>query len=460
MIRFIDRKAELLVLENDWKTKENAFIVIYGRRRIGKTRLVEEFLKNKEGIKYTAEDTNKKIQITEFKNIIADYLKDEFLAKQEILDWSSLFSYLTKVIDNKKRVYLWIDEFSYLIKNDASITSVLQKFIDSFLRNSQIFFIVSGSLFGLMREDVLSHSSPLYGRRTRDILLKPVPPQYLNKFLNMNFENTLKTILTINGIPEYLLVASEYKNYDVFINEEFLKKEGYFYREPFFLLSREFKEIKTYFSILNALAYGNSRPSEIANFVGLNAREIYPYLELLINYGFIKRETSLLGDKKRGVYYINDSFFDFWFNFVHKNREFIESGSYKRNKEELNKFLGKRFEIFIKDNFRLFFEFEKYGRWWHKDKEIDIIAINEEKKKILFSECKWQEKVNPESIVKELIDKTKFVDGVEGKKESFAIFAKSFSKKIKEFEGKKVDCLDLKDIESLLRHSFSHLHIL
>lgn len=455
MIRFINREDELRILKEDY-SRENAFIVVYGRRRIGKTRLIEEFLKDQSGVKYTAEDINKKIQIKEFKSILSNYLKDEFLQKQDIEEWPVLFSYLTRILENKK-MYLWIDEFSYLIKNDPSLTSVLQKFIDSFLRRSNIFFIVSGSLFGLMSEKVLSSSSPLYGRRTRSLLIAPLKQEHIDKFLKMDFEDSFKTGLSIGGIPEYLIVASPYPTYEKYIENEFLKREGYFYREPYFLLSREFKEIKRYFSILNAIAYGNTKPSNIANFVGMDAREIYPYLDLLINYGFINRETSILGDKKRGIYLIKDSFFDFWFNIVHRNREDIEKDNSKLNSNEVASFLGKRFQIFVDNRFNLFFnqkEFPKYGRWWYKDKEIDVLALNEKTKEVLLCECKWQEKVDAEKIIQGLKEKTEYIPwNNENRKESFAVFAKSFKKKVKEFEGKKVHCFDLKDIEKILKRS-------
>ncbi len=384
------------VLEKDWKSKGNGFVVVFGRRRIGKSTLINEFIKNKDGLKYTAEDVNKKVQITQIKEIVSSYLKDDFLAKQNIDNWDSFFSYLSKVLDKNKRIYFWIDEFSYLIKNDSSLVSVIQKFNDDFLRHSNIFFIVSGSLLGLMSEHVLSSSSPLYGRRTRDLLLKPISPEYSKKFLRYKFEDFLKCYMTLNGIPEYLNIASKYKDYNDFVFNEFFTPEGYFYREPLYLLSQEFKEIKTYFSILNAIAYGNTKPSEIANFIGLNSREIYPYLELLINYGFIARETSVLGDSKKGVYKIIDNFFDFWFNFVHKNRENIEMRNFTIKNELFSSYFGKRFEFLIRENFAKFFkEFETFGRWWDKDNEIDILALNEDKSEILFAECKWKNNVNP-----------------------------------------------------------------
>ena len=451
MIRFVNRKEEFGILNRDWNRSENGFMVVYGRRRIGKTKLIEEFLKNKSGIRYTAEDTSKRIQIKELKMVIARYLRDDFLERQEILDWSSLFSYLQKVLDKNKRFYLWIDEFSYIIKNDPSITSVLQKFIDLFLRKSKMFLIVSGSLFGLMKEKVLESSSPLYGRRTRDILLKALNFESSTEFIRFDFEDKLKALLTIGGIPEYLIVASKFNNYNEFINEEFIRSEGYFYREPYLLLSQEFKEIRIYFSILNAIAYGNTKPTEIANFVGIKSREIYPYLDLLISYGFVKKETSFF-NKKIGIYIINDVFFYFFFNFIHRNRQAIETRTYKIDKKDINSYFGKRFEIFIRDNFYNFFNnFNRVGRWWHKDKEIDIVALNDKTKEILFGECKWK-RVNAEKIAKELEDKSKYVDWHNDKrKESYVVFAKSFSKRIKQFNGNKVYCFDLKDIKKLLK---------
>ncbi len=453
MIRLIDRKEELKLLESDWKQQKHGFIVVYGRRRIGKTALLSKFLEKKEGVKYTADDTNKKIQIREFKDSLAHFFKDEFLATQDIGEWSALFSYLSKTLPKDKKMYLWIDEFSYLIKTDASITSVLQKFIDGWVRDSNIVFIVSGSLFGLMSEKILSHASPLYGRRTRDLLLQQLPLPYHKEFLNMNFEDTLKTTLTIGGIPEYLLRAAQNTAYNEFIQQEFFKKEGYFFRELIFLLSQEFKEIKTYFSLLNAVAYGHTKPNEIAQFAGINAKELYPYLELLITYGFIKRQVSLVGNTKRGIYVLNEPFIDFWFNFVHKHREQIENNTYALGKDELHQFLGKRFEMLIRENLMLFIKgFEKSGRWWYNDAEIDIIALNETKKEMLIGECKWQENVESEKLLQHLEETAKNVRWHnDERKESYALFAKSFKNKVTSWNKKQVLCFDLKDIEKALQ---------
>ena len=174
---FINRKNELHLLSEAWKRDRAEFIVVFGKRRIGKTRMIEEFTKNKEGIFYTAKESTAPAQITEIKNILANHFNDDFLRKQDIKEWDSLFNYLVKIIPQGKRFYFVIDEFSYLIKSDKSLVSILQRIWDKTLSRSKIFFIVSGSLLGMMLEHVLSYSSPLYGRRTRDLLIEELKIQ-------------------------------------------------------------------------------------------------------------------------------------------------------------------------------------------------------------------------------------------------------------------------------------------
>jgi hypothetical protein len=446
-IRFIDREYELKLLEQEWKQNRARFIILYGRRRIGKTRLLFEFLKNKSGFYWVAEDNNKKVQINDLKNKLAEFFKDDFLRKIELNEWNELFEYLERIIDKQRKFFIVLDEFSYLIKNGYEIASVMQKFIDRFLQKTKVFFIVSGSLFGLMLEKVLSSTSPLYGRRDRDILLTQLECRHALKFLPMKFEDKLKTYLIIGGIPEYLKKAHRYKTFSNFLLNEFFSKDGYFFREPYFLLSQEFKEIKTYFTILNAIAYGNVNANNIANFVGIKTREIYPYIENLIRLNFVKKEIPLFAKRKYGIYVIRDVMFDFWFNFVHKNREDIEEEMFYPSKSMFNEYFGKRFEIFIRDEVfhDIFKGFTKIGKWWYKDKEIDIVAINEKTKEILFAECKWKDNVDAYKVLQELKEKAKYVKWFDQeRREFYAIFAKSFKNKVKEAK-----CIDLKELEKI-----------
>jgi AAA+ ATPase superfamily predicted ATPase len=457
MKEFVNRQEELELLEDEWSRPGGRFIVVHGRRRIGKTRLIKEFTKNKTGIFYIASDSNKKIQINEFKQEVANFYRDDLLRNLEITTWKMMFDYLEKRIQKEEKIFIWMDEFSYLIKNDKAVISSLQIFIDHFVREgAHLFLIISGSLFGMMSEKVLSSASPLYGRRNRDFLLPHLSFNHSLFFLKKaSFEEALKIFLFIGGIPEYLQIAEIYRKSMDFLVKEFLNRNGYFYREPYFLLSQEFKEIKTYFSILNAIAYGNTKPSEIASFVGINAREIYPYLELLISYGFLIREVPGIGNDKKGIYLIEDSFFDTWFNFVYKNRNRIEQGDIddiSMDRGALNTFFGKRFEKFIRTQLYFFFkDFRIARRWWYRNVEIDIVSINDEKKEILFGECKWKSNVNVKTLLNQLKEKAAFVNWHNAeRKEKFVFFARSFKEKLTEWQGDEVFCFDLQDIEAVL----------
>lgn len=459
--KFVNRHEELELLEKEWQRSGGRFVVVYGRRRIGKTRLLKEFTKNKTGIFYVAGDSSKKVQLDEFKEVVANFYRDDLLRNLEITSWKMMFDYMKKSIGKDEKIYIWIDEFSYLVKNDKTMVSSLQVFIDHFVRDeADLFLVVSGSLFGLMSEKVLSSTSPLYGRRNRDIFLPPLSFQHSLAFLkDRPFEEALKIFLFIGGIPEYLQIAEPIKNSIDFLVKEFMNRNGYFYREPYFLLSQEFKEIKTYFSILNAIAYGSNKPTEIASFVGINTREIYPYLELMINYGFLRREVPGIGNSKKGIYLIQDAFFDTWFNFVYRNKNLIEQGEIHVDKGTLNPFLGKRFEKFIRDHLFLFFKDFRVGqRWWYKDVEIDILCMNPKpgSREILFGECKWKADVRVRSILGQLKEKVQFVKWHnEERKETFAVFARSFREKITQWQGHEVYCFDLRDIEALTAKSTS-----
>ncbi len=429
--KFINREKEIEILEKEW-IKGNSLIIIYGRRRIGKTELIKQFIKNKPHISYIFPEAAKQTQLNEFKQIVAFSLKDELLTNIEITDWYSMFDYLSRIIPDN--YCLALDEFTFGIKSDRKILSDLQRIWDQKFKEKKITIILSGSLLGMVHEDILSHTSPLYGRRSRDMLLEELSFWDSKKFMDISTEEFVKFYLALGGVPEYLLAASDYKKFDDFIKEEFFNKKGYFYREIYFLLSQDFREIQTYFSILQAVAYGNTKPNEIGNFIGKNTREIYPYMENLIRLGMVRREETVIG-KTSGLYFLKECFIDLWFNFVHKYRGQIEMNeSFTVNKRELDAYFGKRFEQLAKELIikKKPFEFQKIGGWWHKDKEIDVVALNNETKEIAFFEVKWGdiEIKAARNILNELKEKSKFVKwNDEKRREYYGIIAREIEDK-------------------------------
>jgi hypothetical protein len=391
MIRkFVGRETEVAILEEEWKKDGGRLIILYGRRRIGKTRLVSEFIREKKGILYFADDTAPQIQLRRLQDVIAGFFADPLLPSLELTNWDQLFTYLAGKSLSERR-YLVIDEFTYLIKNDPSILSALQKAWDTALSESNWCIILSGSMLGLMTDTALSYTSPLYGRRTRDMLLGALRFSDARKLLpTFSFKDALKVHLTIGGIPEYLLKAGDYNDYATFVEREFFNRYGYFYREPYYLLSQEFRELKTYQAILNAIALGNTSAGTISQFCGMDARHIYPYLEAMIRLGFIEKELPLLGSKRQGLYRIKDSVFDFWYNFINIRRQEIETENYSADTIDMNPYFGKQFEVFVRNEFaRTFLPGYSIGRWWYKGEEVDLVAVRENDGSIVIGECKW-----------------------------------------------------------------------
>ena len=447
MIRFIDRKLELKILGDEWSSPGAKLIILYGRRRIGKTTLLSEFFSDKNGLFYISEDIYHKLQVDDLRKHLADFFHDEFLQNATINEWEGLFQYMPKAIDPGKRFFIVLDEFTYLIKNDRSILTRLQRLWDTFLGKTNVFLVLCGSNLGMMQDEVLSYSSPLYGRRTRDMLLVPFGFKSALKFLNMSFEDKLELYMTTGGIPEYLRKASGYRDYHQFVKREFGDANGYFYREPYYILAQEFKEYNTYFSILNAISFGKNKPSEIAGYIGMESKRLYPYLENLIKLMFISKATPIDDRKGAGHYELTDNMMQFWFNYVFLNREFIERGS-NQIAFDFPTYFGRVFEKFVRNElFKLIYPTYKIGTWWYKDTEIDVVAISQKNDEVVFCECKWKDDVDYAKILPDLKRKSeKFLQDKNVGKISYHIVAKSFRNKSQDDELILTDMSDMEEI--------------
>jgi len=402
-------------------------IILYGRRRIGKTRLIGEFARGKPGVLYFAEDTSPSLQIRQLQASCAAFLVDSLLASLEIGSWEQIFTYLARH-PPEGRGYLVIDEFTYLAKNDPAILSALQKAWDTGMAGSPWFILLCGSTLGLMSDLALSSTSPIYGRRTRDMLLEALQFSDACKFLKVPPVDALRIYLSIGGVPEYLLKAGDYESFSDFVAREFFDRYGYFYREPYFILSQEFRELKMYQSILQAIAYGNTTPAAIAQFCGLDSRHLYPYLESMTRLGIIERELPVLVNTKKGVYRIKDRLFDFWYTFVFPNRQSIELGNLSIPDGNFDPYFGRQFEAFVRHEVvpRLF-PGCTIGRWWYGGEEIDIIGCDNHSGTILFGECKWGILTQKESrkILESLRKKSSRVRHAQYIEEKFLIVART-----------------------------------
>jgi len=462
-IKFVNREEELNLLNKRFDSGKPEFIVLYGRRRVGKTELIKFLQNNKAHIYYLCDKTDDKEQLDKILTRTSDFFSDR---KPEIKDWEDFFSYLSEKV--RKRLIFAIDEFPYLIKVNKAIPSIFQKGWDEYLKNTKIFLILCGSSVSMMEDRVLSYRSPLYGRRTGQLKIERLHPRDAIKFFpRFSFTDKINAYSMLGGIPFYL---NQFGDKISFLDnvKSIFSIDSILYEEPNFLLREELREPSTYSQILGAVSSSATKLNEIATKTGIDIHKLPKYLGVLIGLGYVERVSPVTVKKpksKQTIYRIKDNFFRFWYRYVYPNKSDIESGEIDKImnyfKSTFNHFVGKQFEeickefILIKRPLNL----QKLGLWWghyrdgegRKEIDIDLVGLNEETKQILFAECKWRDRIKPEKVLNELKEKAGFVDwNKDNRKEHYCIIAKSFRDKDK---PKPKNCLlfDLKDMERAFR---------
>ncbi len=391
--KFVNRREELGILENLWGGEGLALVLVYERRRVGKTRLLKEFSREKGGIFVIFENKPREYNFKLLSRKVSEFVGFNV----EVPDFPSLFALLKRTTHG--RILLVLDEFSYLIKRERGILSELSRAIEE-NKDLNALVVVSGSYVSLLEREFFSYSSPIYGRSDANIKVQPLRFKHLTEwFGSSEMEDLVKIYSVTNGTPKYLEFFSGEKVEEE-IKANFFNPSSFLFREARALLSEELRELSTYLTILEAIARGNTKVTQIANFCYMKENQVVPYLRVLGELGIVRKATPLFG--KRGIYEIADNYFLFWSRFVNPYYEEIEGGfvdaaidDFKRN---FNTFLGKPFEGIAKEflmeaNQKGFlpFRFTKLGRWWHKGEEIDIVALNEREKKALFVEVKWRD---------------------------------------------------------------------
>jgi len=456
---FLDRERELALLKDRYQSDRAEFIVIYGRRRVGKTELIEQFINRcKNGVRLLAREESKAFQLSRFAEKLGDFFGDDFLRKTHFTNWDGFFEYLSKKAD--KRTIIAIDEFPHMIKEDRSLPSIIQDYWDSKLKKSKIFLVLSGSSISMMESKVLGHRSPLYGRRTGQLLIKPLNFSAVLDHVG-DSERAVEFYSVFGGTPAYLMEADPKK--DIFANvaEKILREDSFIYRDVEFVLRQELVEPRYYFSILHSIARGNHRAGLIANDTGLSKSIVNKYLSVLRDLQLVDHVVPVTEGhrSKRGLWFLSDNLFDFWFRFVGPHMDEVERGRADMIIEEhikphFKEYVGRHFEPIVREvlgemnaRYLLPTKFTKIGGWWRGSTEIDAVALNERTREILFAECKWQAGVDARRVLRGLREKASFVDWKKKvRKEHYAVFAKSFREKIKEPGLLLVDLGDLKRV--------------
>lgn len=438
--QFGDRKPELKFLEEKYSEKSSQLIIIYGRRRIGKTELIKKFWGGKKGCYILCTRDSLLENLKEMRRKFFELTGKEYLLKVEVDSFFELFRHMAGEI--KGRAVIVVDEFPYLIELQKGVVSTFQKIWDELLKDKNVFLILCGSSVGMMETEVLGYRSPLYGRRTGEWKVGPLKFSDLKEFFGeFSAENLVKVWCICGGTPFYLVQMDPRASVEENIKTKILRKGEVLYSEPKVLLREEFREPKTYALILKYLSLGHNTHGELSSVTGLEKGNLSKYLSVLEETGLVKHVLPL-GKRKGGIYTIVDPFFNFWFRFVYPNSSDLEIGLvdevYSRISTQLNSYFGQMFEQLVGELVRakevsLPFSFTEVRRWWWGDKEIDLVVLNDRTGEILLAECKWQDGVNAKKVLSELREKAEFVDWKKKRrKEYYAIFAKSFREKVKE----------------------------
>lgn len=436
-MKFVDRDSEIKRLERALNDNSGSqFVVIYGRRRLGKSTLIRHVLKE-DDIYYMADMTEQSQQIAMLSKTIA--YKFPGFDKVIYPDWDSLIVSLKH--RTSERFTICFDEFPYMVKANSSLPSVIQRHIDS--KDLPFNIIVCGSSQQMMHSMVLDSASPLYGRSDVVMKIEPIPIKYLQEVMNLDSVQTIEEYAVWGGVPRYwelrekessLISAIEYLLFDV---------NGTLYDEPSKLFLDDFQQTALSSSIISLMGNGVNRFSEVAARLQKKATDLSNPFAKLMQLGYIERENPFgedLRNSKKSIYQLSDPFLCAYYKYVVPNRSLIGLGRKTMVvdlfKQSFNEFVGKYWERLCRNvvsgNELFGVVWNKASRWWGNVKngssskmiEIDVVAESFDKKKILIGECKWTEKENASRLFYELENKASMLPFVKDKEIVYVLFLK------------------------------------
>lgn len=415
-MKFVDRLEEQKRLSSALDGKTPSFVVVYGRRRLGKSTLLKKVLSQAD-VYYMADQTERSHQIELLAKEIG--LRIEGFGQLIYPDWNALFEALN--FRTRERFTLCIDEFPYLVKSSPELPAILQKLIDA--KSLSYNIILCGSSQQLMQGLVLDATSPLYGRANQILKLSPIPVKYFQEVMDCSAQEAIEEYAVWGGVPRYWEIRQQSDSLKEAIEYNILNAQGLLFDEPYRLLIDDMRDIVQASTLLSFIGNGVNRISEIAARTNKPATSLSGPLDKLITLGYIQREIPF-GDStrnsKKGLYKISDPYMDFYFRFVVPNRSLIELGRTDTVMEEV----ADRFNTYVSWHWENLCRKaisgqvlmgKRYGlasRWWgnvsrDEHMEIDVIAGSTDGKSLLIGECKWSEIENTRHLLQQLTEKAK-----------------------------------------------------
>ena len=457
-MEFLGRKRELEVLEEQYG-RDCAFVLMYGRRRVGKSTLIDRFIQGKDAVYYSVNDDLGTMYLSGFIDAIGEHMGYNVGSFDS---WSDAIRFYVESGPGKKIIA--IDEFQYLGRANPAYPSIFQRVWDTMLKDANVMLILCGSLISLMKDQVLSEESPLYGRRTAQIRMGQIPYAYYKEFFpGRSTRELVERYAVTGGVPKYIELFEDEKDVYSAIAANVLDRSGFLYDEPNFLLQREVPDVGTYFALIRAIAGGAHRPNEISRDFGLKQTSLGKYLKTLIDLDVLEREVPVTegnpNKSKKSLYRIKDNFLQFWFRFVLPNLSYLETGRTSAVERRIrDHFIDGHVAYVYEDVCRerlwaltdtgeLGFVPERVGRWWSGSDEIDVVGLSSGERRAVWGECKfWRDPVGA-NVLRALEDKATRVSWEKDERtDTFALFSVSgFTDELRGIAEKRDDVMLVDD---------------
>lgn len=443
---FVGRERELGALGRMWERDSFQMMVLLGRRRVGKTALIDEFAKDKRTLYFTARQQTSANNLRDFCRALYAFVGLPPLAPPAG-SWDEALGLLAQYAKEHTERFLFVfDEFPYAAMGEKSLPSVLQIAIDHGLGGLNVMMILCGSNEGFMESEVLGYKSPLYGRRTGQMRLLPFDAFDAARMLgDVPAEDAVKYYAAFGGTPYYLAQVRPELGFERNVTDLMFDTSGLLYEEPAMLMRQELRDPATYNSVMDAVGQGETRQGAIADKAGIPPMAASKYLSVLADLGLLERRVPFGMDPartRRGLWRIRDPFFAFWHRFVSPNVAVVESGNGGAAAESLvfgpalDTYVGQVFEEVCLQwlaranaHGELPFMATRFGRWWGNDPrkreqtDIDEIAADPASGEILLGECKWRNDLDISAAITALRSRAGLVPGY--KDERFALFVKT-----------------------------------
>lgn len=455
---FVNRVRELAFLERRCASDQAELVVLYGRRRVGKTELLRRFCEGKRHFFFVADLGTEASTLAELARRYGEMFYNDPVSTH-FATWDQALKALARQAGDERLIVV-LDEFTYLLQTSPSLPSVLQRLWDDQLQYTHLMLILSGSYIGIMEREVLAYQAPLYGRRTAQWFLQPLSFADARLFLpGYSPQDQVRAYAVLGGVPAYLRQFADRRPLLDNIEEEILSQGAFLYDEPRFLLQMELREPRVYFAILEAIANGRVRQGEISQAVGIKGASLGYYLNTLRDLGLLERTVPITdadpAHSRQGRYRILDPFFRFWFRFVYRERVHLERGDTAIVRQTVNEqvdvLAGWAFEEICRAYVwelgaagRIAFQPHQVGMWWDAQAQIDVAAPSEEY--ILLGECRWRSRPLGSDALAELKRKAEHVPG--SRHQVLALFSRAgFTESLQaEAANQSVLLFDLNDV--------------